>query len=104
MQLRLPYGDGVVSAELTRGRCLGALDVASVPAVPNPAQAVRTAIEHPIALDFGLADLVRPGDSVAILVSDQFRDTGADVILPVALDVLNGAGIPDDAVVVMFAT
>jgi nickel-dependent lactate racemase len=104
MRIQIPYGQETVSAELDWARCLGTLDIADVPELPDRDEAIRRAIECPIGLDRDLYEIVAPGESVAILVSDAFRQTRVDQVLPILLEGLNRAGIPDEAISIVFAT
>jgi len=101
----LPYGDRQLAATLTGVRFLGEVQCrGNTRPAPDPDAAVRHAIEHPIGLDRAL---IAPGtrdDTAVIVVSDQFRQTRADWMLPVLLDRLNEAGISDGAVSVLFST
>ncbi len=67
-------------------------------------QAIRQAVANPIGTD-PLVEVVKPGDKVVIVVSDVTRLwVQADVILPVLLDVLNGAGVPDKDISIVTST
>jgi nickel-dependent lactate racemase len=50
-----------------------------------------------------LQEIVNPGERVAIVVNDITRLAHSDVFLPVLVDELNLAGIPDRNIVVVFA-
>ncbi len=104
MNVRVPYGSGWATAALEWARCLGTLDIAEAPEIPDPERTIRDAIKHPIGLDRGLDALISPGERVVILVSDSFRQTRADQVLPVLVACLHHAGIPDDAIALLFAT
>lgn len=105
MVFDIPYGSrnlrftppGVV-------RWLDTLDIADTPELPGCDGAIRDAIRQPIGLNCGLDGIVKPGESVAIVVSDAFRQTRADQVLPILIDELNRAGIPDTAIQFLFAT
>jgi nickel-dependent lactate racemase len=100
----MPYGRETLAAEIGGGRCLGTLDVADAPALDNVAEEVRRGLENPIGLPHGLDALVMPGESVVIIVSDSFRRTGIDQVLPSLLDALFDAGISPEDVSFVFAT
>lgn len=104
MEFTLPYGTASLAASIDWGRCIGILDVGGAAALPQPERAVRDALRHPIGLGRGLNETVHPGETVAIVVSDAFRKTGAHLFMPVLLDVLNAAGVPDASVTAVFAT
>jgi nickel-dependent lactate racemase len=104
MRIEMPYGGDRVAADIDWGRSLGTLDVADAPALHDPAAAVEEALVNPIGLKGSLFDAVRPGESVALIVSDSFRQTRADQFLPILVDRLNAAGIRDEAMHVCFST
>jgi nickel-dependent lactate racemase len=104
MKLALPYGDSAATGELDWARCLGVLDIADVPELPDLDGAIRQAIEQPIGLDKNIYEMVAPGRTATILVSDMFRYTGAELFLPILIEGLNRAGLPDEAVSILFAT
>lgn len=104
MKLAIPYAGGFMTGALSGVRCIGVLDVAEAPELPDRDDAIRAAIEHPIGLDKGLRELAAPGKTVTILVSDAFRYTGAEQFLPVLVGVLNEAGVADSDIAFLFAT
>lgn len=104
MEITLPYGAGVCTARLENGLCLGVLDVADAPGLARLPEAAAEALEHPIGLSGSVWDALRPGETVAILVSDAFRKTGVEQLLPTLLEGLNRGGIPDEHIRFVFAT
>lgn len=104
MRIAIPYGPEMLHADVRRGRCLGTLDVADAPALDNVAAEVRRALEGPIGLAGGLAKRFRPGETVVIVVSDSFRRTEIDKVLPALLETLFDYGISPDDVSFVFAT
>ena len=73
-----------------------------IPAIQDEAAAVRDALANPIGSPC-LDQLVRPGETVAILVNDITRLTRTDLFLAPLVDKLNQAGIPDRDVFIVFA-
>jgi nickel-dependent lactate racemase len=68
--------------------------------LPDETAALRDALRRPIGSP-PLADLVRPGQTVAIVHTDITRATPNDRILPVLLDELEAAGIvPEDVTLI----
>ncbi|MBI4556216.1 MAG: nickel-dependent lactate racemase [Candidatus Hydrogenedentes bacterium] len=104
MRLTLPYGNGILSAVMDWGRPLGVLDISDVPEIAGRDTAIRNAIERPIGLGSSIYQIVRSGERVAILVSDMFRQTCAHQILLLLLEGLNRSGVPDDQIIIVFAT
>lgn len=102
--LSLPYGDQLVSAKVAVGRCLGTLDVRAVEGLADPERAIREALTRPIGLDRSIFELVQTGEQVVILVSDSFRQTRADLVLPVLIDGLVCAGAAESDLSILFST
>ena len=74
-----------------------------VPPVGELPEAVRAAIRSPIGAP-ALSELVaRHGTDTVVLVDDGTRSTPQRLILPVLLDGLNEAGVPDRDVTVLIA-
>lgn len=96
------YGEGEVTFELDDSRVIGELHMAETPILTDPEAAIREALDHPIASK-PLKDLVQPGETVAIIVNDPTRIANSHVFLPIMIDYLNAAGIPDDNMVILFA-
>lgn len=104
MRIVMPYGAAVMEAEIAWGRSLGTLDIAALPAVSDLQKAYAQAVARPIGMAHGLWTPFRAGDTVAIVVSDAFRNTGVEQFLPWMLDDLRKAGIADADILFAFAT
>ena len=94
----LPYGQSRLHVR-ARADCLvpratGAID--------DEVGAVREALENPIA-SAPLRQIVKPGETVAIIVNDITRLTRTDLFLPPIIDTLNGSGVPDADIFIVFA-
>lgn len=74
----------------------------NLPPVPDLGKAVRDAIKNPIGCK-SLDNLLRPGMKVAVVADDITRATPRDKILPILLDELNRAGVPDSDITVVIA-
>jgi len=71
------------------------------PPIADLATAVKEAILHPIDSP-PMREIVRPGEKVALLVSDITRAwQRMDLILPILLDELNDAGVPDQNITIL---
>jgi len=90
MQVNLAYGRTGLTVDLPDETDL--VETHFTPGLPDEAVALRDALRHPIGSK-ALADLVRPGQTVAIVHSDITRPTPNDRIMPVLLAELEGAGI-----------
>jgi nickel-dependent lactate racemase len=65
--------------------------------VPDQTRVIQNALENPVGTE-KLEDLLKPGQSVVIMVDDITRPTPAAKILPFILERIEGVGIPDEAV------
>jgi len=99
----LKYGKGNVSFEIPANRLLHELLGRNRPPATDPRAAYVDALDHPID-SAPLREVVRPGDTVVITVSDITRgwQRNADT-LPFLLDYLNQAGVPDDKLTLIIA-
>jgi lactate racemase len=104
MNIIMPYGTETQAAEAPWGRPLATLDIADAPPLPDLPAAAREGFARPIGLRTPLAEIVRPGETVAIIVSDSFRHTAIDGVLPELLRVLNDRGVPDKDILFVVAT
>lgn len=102
MELFFRYGDSVRSVRLANGLTCQRLATNVLPAVPNPSDAVRIALRHPIGTP-PLRDLVQPGERVAVVVNDITRFVHSELFLPVLINELNSAGIRDSDIFIVFA-
>ena len=102
-ELKLPYGDGYLPVAVST-KCL--LGVVLPKAAPNGDRAeqevVRQALGRPLGTP-ALRALVRPGQQVAIVVSDGTRPCPTDRLLPPVLEELAAAGVSDADVTVVVA-
>lgn len=104
MQIRMPYGGEIVAAALEWGRVLDTLDIADTPALEEPDEALAEGLENPIGQSGPVLGQFHAGEQVAIVVSDSFRATGIDRLLPRLLDGLEEAGCSDEDIFFLFST
>ena len=101
-EYRMKYGSDEMKFSLDESLVQAELTINEFPALPDPQEAVRQAIRHPISSP-ALRDLVKPGQTVAFIVNDPTRVARSYVFLPVLMDELNAAGIPDANMRIVFA-
>ncbi len=101
MRVKLAYGDGGLDVELPGGALV--LQPEPVPALPDPHRAVAQAVASPLGTA-PIRDLVRPGHTVAIVVSDVTRPVPNHLLLPPLLDAVHDAGVPPERVVIVIGT
>ncbi len=98
MILRLPHGGRVLEAEADWLRMIGVLEPRSTPAVQDPVCALDDALDRPIGMDCPFEACLRPGDAVAVVVSDASRKTGVQVLLPRLIERMERRGIVQDRI------
>ncbi|MCC6626933.1 MAG: DUF2088 domain-containing protein [Chloroflexi bacterium] len=100
----LTWANGPLTVEVPDANLIGLIEQRDIPPLADPVAATLAAIDAPLGCP-PLAELARPGQRVALLVTD-WHDTifgvGGGVGLAL-LDRLNAAGIPDDHITVVHA-
>lgn len=102
-EFTLRYGKGDVSFRIPSGQLLYELEGRNLKPPEDLAAAYLHALDHPIDCP-PLREIIKPGDRVALTVSDVTRgwQKNADT-LPLLIDTLNQAGVPDDNITVIIA-
>nr|MCU0605463.1 lactate racemase domain-containing protein [Desulfobacterales bacterium] len=100
-EFTLKYGKGSVCFKIPTNQLVHELLGCNQPPVPDLQTAYSHALRHPID-SAPLGEMIRPGETVAVTVSDITRgwQRNADT-LPFLLDALNEAGVPDDKVTII---
>ncbi len=101
-EFRLPYGSEERPVRLPADDVIQVFEPNPLPAVGDAGAAIRHALAHPTGTA-PLRELVRQRDEVCILVNDFTRMTKTDLFLPIIVEELNAAGIPDERIFVQFA-
>jgi nickel-dependent lactate racemase len=96
MAIRLAYGRTGLEISLPGDANVTVVEPAFVPALPDPAAALREALEQPVASP-PLRELVGAGDTVAIIFSDITRATPNHLLIPAVLEAL--AHVPPEQIV-----
>jgi len=97
------YGSTVVELALPEEQIIHEIEGRPAAAIADVPAAVLAALRNPIGAP-PLKEVVRSGETVAIIVSDITRAwIKANQFLPTLLDELNAAGIPDQDIFIMIA-
>lgn len=96
------YGKDKINFSLDPETVMATLKLKDHPPLTDPRAAILEAIRNPIDSK-PLCDLVHKGDTVAFLVNDSTRVANSHVFMPILLDELNAAGIPDKDMFIVFA-
>ena len=98
----LPCGKGTQTVSLDETHVLYDLHGTPTSAVTDEAATVLDALRHPIG-SAPLGEVVKPTDTVAIIVSDITRPVHTAQMLPVIVDELNRIGVADSQITVITA-
>lgn len=104
MIIEMPYGAETLRAEIPWGHCLGSLDIAPASALPDVPAAARAALDAPLGPCAPLRQIVQPGERIVIVVSDSFRTTRIEQVLPTLLQTLAECGARDADITFLFST
>ena len=102
MKIPLPYGNGSVSVEVPDENLAGIIEPHELPAVEDEESAIIEALDNPFGTR--LSDIAHAGDRVAIIANDITRITPTKKLLPPLISYLNGIGVPDSNIMIVFAT
>ncbi|MEM2319492.1 MAG: nickel-dependent lactate racemase [Candidatus Bathyarchaeia archaeon] len=103
MDIVLPYGkEKTITLALPDENIFFIADRGHAPPLENPREEIKKALGKPVGLD-PLRKLVKARDRVVIVGDDNTRPTPQSLIVPVLLDELNAAGVPDGNIKVVIA-
>jgi nickel-dependent lactate racemase len=102
MRIRLAYGRQGLDVELPDKAPVTVIEPEFVPGLKDERAALSEALNSPLGC-LPLRQLVRPSDTVAVVFSDLTRPMPNDRVLPVLLEELARAGVPDNHVVLVNA-
>jgi len=103
IKCKVKYGHGVMEFELPKENLLVTLLSRGTTKLSDPICAVRNALNQPIGSK-PLKEVVKPGESVVIIVNDITRVVKTDVFLPVIVEELNNCGVLDSNITILVAT
>lgn len=102
MRLRIPYIRRLLDVGIPERNLVFDIEPRAVPATADMANVIRQALAHPIGTP-PLHELVQAGQKVIIIADDNTRPTPTKQIIPILLDSLNSAGVPDRDIRVIVA-
>ncbi|NCB51717.1 MAG: nickel-dependent lactate racemase [Clostridia bacterium] len=103
-KIAVPYGDTQLDFVLDEGLDITHVNLNDYPVLENFEAAAAEALANPIASE-RLCDIVKPGEKVAVIISDFTRASyRTDLYLATLLDQCNAGGVPDSDITVVIAT
>jgi len=97
----LPYGKTDVCVRIPARNLLGIIESKEHPAVVDARAEVERALKEPIGSK-RLSEIVKPESKVAVVVDVASRKTPGEILLLPILAELNGAGVKDENVTIVF--
>ncbi|UCE20315.1 MAG: nickel-dependent lactate racemase [Gemmatimonadota bacterium] len=101
-EFRFPYGRKEVTFSLPEESVLGEIIPREVEGIADVESAIQEALISPFQSP-ALSKICKPGEKVAIVVSDITRPFPGPQVLPILLNELNRVGVPDEDITVVFA-
>ena len=102
MKLTFGFGKGTQEVEVPESNLLDVLHANEVKTELTGEAAVKAALAHPIGAP-ALAEVVHPGEKIAIVTSDITRPCPSWKIMPSLLDALYAAGVKKEDITLVFA-
>jgi len=102
MEFKLGFGKQHLELEVDLENLIGILEPNKVEILLTGEAEVKRALSHPIASPL-LSQIVKKGEKIAIVTSDITRPMPSKVVLPLILEELHGAGVPDRDITIVFA-
>ena len=97
----LPYGKTDVCVRIPARNLLGIIESKEHPAVVDAKAEVERALKEPIGSK-RLSEIVKPESKIAVVVDVASRKTPGEILLLPILAELNGAGVKDENVTIVF--
>jgi nickel-dependent lactate racemase len=97
----LPYGKTDVCVRVPARNFIGSIEPKELPACPDAKAEVERALQEPVSSK-RLSEIAKPESKVAIVVDDATRKAPSETMLLPVLAELNGAGVKDENVTVIF--
>lgn len=98
------FGDQQLPVNLPTETYLDTLDIHSSETINDCASALKDALQSPIGMPDNALAHFSPDDTVAIVVSDSFRQTRIDHLLPTLIESLTARAIPIENITITFST
>lgn len=102
MRLEIGFGSSPQMVEIPDANVIGILEPNIVEITEKGMEVVRRALQNPLGTP-KLSQIVKPGEKIAVIVSDITRPAPSYKIVPPILEELLAAGVNPDDVTVVFA-
>lgn len=96
------YGREQKEVTIDTDRLIKEIRTHDFPVMKNIKEGILEAIHHPIGLP-SLAEIIKPGQTVAFICNDLTRVANSFDFMPVFLDEMNRLGVPDENITIVFS-
>ena len=100
--MELGYGKGYLDVDIPKKNLLGVIEPKKIPSLENENAAICEALKKPVGCE-RLQEIIKPGDRVVIIVNDITSPCPSSKLLLPLVHELNGGGVPDKDIAVVFA-
>ncbi len=102
MQVDVPYGGASLGITVPDEQLECVVTPREIAPAADPAEEIRASIRAPVGTP-PLPELVGPQEKLCLIVDDISRPTPVHIVLPVLLEELEAAGVPDTHIRIVFA-
>jgi nickel-dependent lactate racemase len=102
MQLTIPYHKTSLPLRIPKTHHVDIILPHDEPVLTDPDTLIRNALENPVASPH-LGDIIQPGNTISIIVSDSTRTTPTNIMLPPLLDMLLCADAQEQNITIIYA-
>ncbi len=103
MDIQLPYGEKKLTVSVPDRNLAGVILPTDISPEKEAREMILSALERPLG-SLPLREIARGRKDAVIVVDDNTRPCPTWEMMPSVLEILNGAGIPDEKITVIFAT
>jgi len=102
IRVTIPYGDSEVTVEIPERSLIGVYSPREIPRRKDITEVIRKSLASPIDSP-PLQELVAGKQKVVLVADDNTRQTPTHLILPILLNEMNAAGVPDKNISIVIA-
>lgn len=101
VEVWLPYGNTEVCVRIPTASLLDIIEPKKIDAAPNPQAEIRNALQNPSG-DTRIAEMVKPGAKIVVVLKDSGVSTN-QMLISAVMEELNSAGVRNEDVTIIIA-
>ena len=103
VRVKLDYDQKGLNLNIDKKKITKIFSMKNVPPLKNPVNEIKKALNNPIGT-VSLRKLIKPNNSVCVVVSDKTRPVPNKIILPPLLELFNEIGLSKDSITILIGT